>query len=69
MSNIKLLSSAPTLEDLERSIRRFYGHELKHARMVSDTEGEVLHNDGRLVTGVRIIKKGKRYRFEAVEGV
>ena len=59
MSN--LIGSATTLSELEKLItERFYYGTKIHA------EGEkgIRDSDGKPLEGVRIIKKGNRYRFE-----
>lgn len=61
-----LLSSAPSLEEIEKSIARFYAGENKTLiptdtniwKIVSTTTGKTLQ-------GVRVTRKHNRYRFES----
>lgn len=69
MSNIKLLSSAPTLDAITDAIERFHMGEPRALRDNGDGTYAVLNHRNEEIEGLRVVKKGKRYRSEAVEGV
>lgn len=66
MDKATLLASAPTLAQIEESITRFYCGEKKALAFVSEGTWAIRQLDGREISGVRVVKKGRRYRFEAV---
>lgn len=59
-----LLSSAPSLEALSKSIARFYGGEPRDLECQGADLWRVIREDGAACSGVRVIRKGRRYRFE-----
>lgn len=61
-----LLASAPTLELIADSVTRFYAGEVKTFEVERDNVWTVHHPDGTPLLGVRVVKRGKRYRFETV---
>ena len=57
----KLCGSAATVEKLEPGIVRFYyGTKM---RIRDDMQVQRV-SDGKILDGVRVVKKGKRFRFE-----
>ncbi|HRO04364.1 MAG TPA: hypothetical protein PLS69_12245 [Terricaulis sp.] len=66
---ITLLASAPTLDGISDMIARFYGSERK---TLDKAAGDDLWAVCRAkdctqhIPGVRVIRKGRRYRFEAI---
>lgn len=67
MSETVLLASAPSVEAIEQCVSRFYGGEWvwinpETLEIVKNRKGEPW-----TPTGVRIVRKGKRYRFEMVK--
>lgn len=63
-----LLASAPTLESISESIGRFYCGSTK---TLEPEPGKVdrwlvINPNGIHCLGVRVVKRGKRYRFEMV---
>lgn len=65
-ATITLLASAGTLDGIRNQIARFYGGEEKHIWAVGGPEYIVLQPNGAQIEGVRVILKGRRYRFEAI---
>lgn len=61
-----LFASAPTLELITESVARFYMGETKTLEEEKPNVWTVHHKDGMPVLGVRVVKRGKRYRFETV---
>jgi len=66
MSN--LLASAPTLDAISESVTRFYCGEQK---ILTPEPGKpdtwlVCRTDGSPLLGVRVVKRGKRFRFEMI---
>lgn len=66
MSN--LLASAPSLDAMSESVARFYCGERK---ALTPETGKidtwlVCHSDGTPLLGVRVVKRGRRYRFEMI---
>lgn len=61
-----LLASAPTLESITESVARFYMGEVKTLEEEMPNVWTVHRKDGMQVLGVRVVKRGKRYRFEMV---
>lgn len=60
----KLIGSAPTIEMLLKGITEFYcGTDI---RLVGTIGLFDVHNSKGKIEGVRVVKKGKRYRFEAL---
>lgn len=66
MSN--LLASAPTLDAIGDSIARFYCGERKTLEPEADKPNAwlVIRADRTPLLGVRVFKRGKRFRFEMV---
>ncbi len=62
-----LLSSAPSLDAIKDSVTRFYCGEEKTLQQVSEMEWRLAHGDGEPLSGVRIVKKGRRFRFEMID--
>ena len=65
MSN-NLLASAPNLESIVDCVTRFYMGEVKTLEEERPGTYRVVSNDGVPCLGVRVVKRGKRYRFEMV---
>lgn len=61
-----LLASAPSIESLSEAITRFYMGETKTLEVEREGCWTVHHADGTQLIGVRVVKRGKRYRFEMV---
>ena len=61
-----LLASAPTLESITDAVARFYMGEVKTLEQEKLNVWTVHHKDGMQVLGVRVVKRGNRYRFEMV---
>ena len=61
---VTLLSSAPSLDAISKSIARFYCGEEKTLAPTAPDAWAVIRSDGRECSGVRVIRKGHRYRFE-----
>lgn len=61
-----LLASAPTLEAITEAVARFYGGEVKTLEEERPNVWTAHHKDGVQVLGVRVVKRGKRYRLEMV---
>lgn len=63
-----LLASAPSLDDIRESIARFYCGEHKTLTPETGKAGSwlVCRLDGTPLLGVRVVKRGRRYRFEMV---
>ena len=64
MSN--LLASASTLEALNQSITNFYCGEAKTLEPEKPGVWQVIGSHGLPLLGVRVVKRGKRFRFEMV---
>ena len=61
MPKWKLCGSAPTLETMESGITRYYyGTKM---RIRDDLQVQRISDD-KILEGVRVVKKGRRYRFE-----
>lgn len=60
-----LLASAGTLQNIEGLINRFY---CSDSYRVNPETLAIEHPSGRVPWGVRVVKKGRRYRFEMVPG-
>jgi hypothetical protein len=58
-----LYASAPTKEALLESITRFY---CGTPMTITDDLEVKRVSDGKILTSVRVVKKGNRYRFEGV---
>lgn len=65
-TKITLLASAATLDGIRDLIARFYGGEEKRLWAVGGPEYIVLQPSGAQIEGVRVILKGRRYRFEEI---
>lgn len=61
-----LLASASTIESITESIARFYMGEVKSLEVEREGSWTVHRADGTPLLGVRVVKRGKRYRFETV---
>lgn len=62
----QLLASSPTLDGIQECIRRFYCGTETRLEPDGDSAWHVIRcSDGKLLS-VRVIKKGKRYRFESL---
>jgi hypothetical protein len=61
-----LLASAPTLEMITESVTRFYAGEIKTLEVERENVWTVHNPDGMPLIGVRVVKRGKRYRLETV---
>ena len=59
-----LLASAPTLDGIKAVIAKFYYSE-KDLLPVAPNEWSVIGKNG-VINGMRVILKGKRYRFESI---
>ena len=59
-----LLGSSSTLEGIKAVIAKFYYSE-KELTSLSPNEWSVIGKNG-VLKGVRVILKGKRYRFESI---
>lgn len=59
-----LLATAPNLDGIKQCIARYY-YEEKELQQVNEKEWAVYSGDKRIET-VRVVKKGKRYRFEGI---
>ncbi|PWC91942.1 hypothetical protein [Azospirillum sp. TSO5] len=57
----QLLASAPSIRQIEESINKFW---CSDKYRVDPETLEITHPDRKTPEGVRVIKKGKRYRFE-----
>lgn len=61
-----LLSSAPSLAEIEEAVTRYYGGQVIKLVRVSDVEWNFTRtSDGHKLHGVRVIKRRGRYRFES----
>lgn len=58
-----LLATAPTEKDLLKSINKFYCAE---DNFEINDQSVVRKSDGAVMSTVRVVKKGKRYRFEGI---
>ena len=61
---ITLLGSSATLDGIKTVIAKFYYGE-KELLPVSPNEWQIIGKNG-VLKGVRVILKGKRYRFESI---
>lgn len=68
MSANTLLASAPTLDGISESITQFYCGESKRLEPEADRHNAwiVVGSNGNPLIGVRVVKRGRRYRFEMV---
>ena len=64
MKDRNLLASAPTREDIQTSIIKFYGGQ---AMTVTEDLQIVRNSDGLVLDDVRVTVKKGRYRFEMVQ--
>ena len=60
-----LLASSPTLDGIKAVIAKFY-HSEKELLPVAPNEWKIIGKNGPLKY-VRVILKGKRYRFESID--
>jgi hypothetical protein len=63
MTSNKLLASAPSIVEIEKSVNRFWCSE---EYRVNPTTLEIEHPSRSVPDGVRVVKKGRRYRFEMI---
>lgn len=63
-----LLASSPSLDGISACIARFYCGETKSLELEPDKPNSwlVVSSNGNPCAGVRVFKRGKRYRFEMV---
>lgn len=61
----RLLASSPTLEGINKCIKSFYFGSEKELTEVEPNKWSVSGKNGTL-EGIRVIKKGSRYRFEMI---
>jgi hypothetical protein len=61
-----IFASAPSLETISECITRFYMGEVKTLEVEREGSWTVHNSDGMPLLGVRVVKRGKRYRFETV---
>jgi hypothetical protein len=61
-----LLASSPTLDGITDAIERFHMGEPRALKGDDETGYIVLDHLNQEIEGLRVIKKGKRYRFESV---
>ena len=59
-----LLASSPTLDGIKSVIAKFYYYE-KDLIPVAPNEWSIIGKNG-TIKGVRVVLKGKRYRFESI---
>ena len=59
-----LIGSAPTLDGIKDVIAKFYYGEKELLSLVPN-EWQIIGKNG-AINGVRVILKGKRYRFESI---
>ena len=59
-----LLASSPTLDGIKSVIAKFY-HSEKELISLSPNEWQIIGRNG-VLKYVRVILKGKRYRFESI---
>lgn len=59
-----LLGSAPTLDGIKAIIAKYYYGEKELLSLVTN-EWQIIGKNG-AINGVRVILKGKRYRFESI---
>jgi hypothetical protein len=60
-----LFASAPTLESMQAAITDFYCGTQTRLEPDGDAWRVVRQSDGKTLDGVRVVNKGRRYRFEA----
>lgn len=63
---MSLLASAATLDAITEAVSRFYMGEVKYLEVEKDNTWTVHNPNGQQLLGVRVVKRGKRYRFEMV---
>lgn len=63
-----LLASAASLDDIRASIARFYCGESKTLKPETARPNSwlIIGSDGNPLVGLRVLKRGKRFRFEMV---
>lgn len=64
MRRTNLLASAATVDGITAMVNRFY---VSTAYTVDPTTLDIVHPDRPAPRGVRVIQKGKRYRFEMTD--
>jgi len=65
VKNPLLLASAGSLDDIADCVQQFYCGDWKKLVAIDDRRWLIAWPDtGKILDGVRVIKKGKRYRFE-----
>lgn len=63
----QILASSPSLDGIRDAIAKFYGGARKRLAQVSEHSWILLRESGAQINGVRVVKKGSRFRFEAAE--
>lgn len=61
-----LLISSPNLEMIQKGIAKFYYSDSITLIQIKEKEWQI-YNAEKLITCCKVIKKGKRYRFESIE--
>jgi hypothetical protein len=61
--NWVLLASSATKQGIEKCIKEFYKY---NSICIVDVENGTVSNAKGIINNVRIIKKGKRFRFESI---
>lgn len=64
MTKWTLLASAPDLDGIGECITRFYGGESKALSHCGVNDVWLLQGAKGTLEGVRVVRKGRRYRFE-----
>ena len=66
MSRTTLLATAGTLDGISDAIARFYMGERKFLEACGPNSWRVTRSDGSPLLGVRVFKRGSRFRFEMI---
>ncbi len=64
---VTLLASASTLDSIVDSIERFHMGEPRALKGDDEAGYVVLNHLNEKIEGLRVVKKGKRYRFESTD--
>jgi hypothetical protein len=67
MAKPQLLASAESLDGILALIARFYGGEQKLLSHCGVNNVWLVQGSRGTISGVRVVQKGRRYRFESVE--
>lgn len=63
----KLLGSSPTLDGIIKGISKYYyGSTIKLDKISDNPEVYSVSNKKGIISSVRVVKKGNRYRFEKI---